>query len=52
LEDLGKDGKIISILKKQTGRFDCIHLAQVTVQWRALVNTAMKLPVPKTQGIS
>jgi hypothetical protein len=49
-EDLGLDGNIVQkrILGKQGGWevVDWIHLAQDTDQWRALMNTVMKLRVP------
>jgi hypothetical protein len=31
---------------------DWVHLAQITSQWRDLVKTVMKLPVPKRREIS
>jgi len=37
LEDIRVDGKIT---------LDLMHLAQGSPQWRALVDTVMKLPVP------
>jgi hypothetical protein len=42
---LGVDGKIILewILEKQGGGVDWMHLDQERDQWRALVNTVMKL---------
>ena len=33
------------ILKKKWLRVDCICLSQYRVQWRALVNTVMNLPI-------
>lgn len=40
LKELGRKGE------------DCIHVAQDTVKWRALVNTVTKLGVPQKTGNS
>jgi hypothetical protein len=48
-EDLGVDGRIILewILREiRWEAVDWMHLAQDRVQWRDLVNTVMKFPVP------
>jgi hypothetical protein len=46
-EDLGVDGKIMRLYLRKIGwnSVDWIHLAQDTVQWRAVVNTLMNLRV-------
>jgi hypothetical protein len=49
LEDMGVDGKIIlEWILRETGReiLDWIQLAQDRDQWRAVLNTVMKLRVP------
>jgi hypothetical protein len=44
---------LFQLLRELGGRgVDSIHLAQVTDQWRVLVNTAVKLGFHKMMGIS
>jgi hypothetical protein len=48
-DDLGVDGRIIVIMDLREVKWegvDWIHLDQDRDQWRALVNTVMKLRVP------
>jgi hypothetical protein len=44
-EDLGVDGEIILewVMGERGWGLDCMYLAQGRDQWRALVNTVMKL---------
>jgi hypothetical protein len=49
LEDLGVDGRIIlkDLNETESEGVDCMHLAQDSDQWLALVNTVMNLWVPQ-----